>query len=53
MKKSDLTKLLAVTWFICVCILSASLSQAGTIRDNFAGARPSMRSIVWVSTVSQ
>jgi hypothetical protein len=38
MKKSDVTKLLAVTWLICVCILHTSLSHAGTITDNFAGA---------------
>jgi hypothetical protein len=38
MKKSEVTKLLAVTWLICVCILYTSLSHAGIITDNFAGA---------------
>lgn len=38
MKKSEVTKLLAVTWLICVCTLYTSLSHAGTISDNFDGA---------------
>jgi len=38
MKKSDLSKLLAVTWLICLCTLYPSLSNAGTISDNFDGA---------------
>lgn len=38
MKKSDLSKLLAVTWLICVCTLYTSLSHAGTLVDNFDGA---------------
>ncbi len=38
MKKSDLSKLLAVTWLICVCTLYTSVSHAGTISDNFYGA---------------
>jgi hypothetical protein len=38
MKKSDLSKLLAVTWLICLCTLYPSLSHAGTISDNFDGA---------------
>ena len=37
MKKSEVTKLLAVTWLICVCTIYTSLSHAGTISDNFAG----------------
>jgi hypothetical protein len=38
MKKSEITKLLGITWLICVCTLYTSLSHAGTITDNFASA---------------